>query len=227
MKNDTKILGVDIKKYYTYENARKNIVYRLVNTERNRELLSDIPHMEFMDLSIIFKCLVSQDKSGTVSMLVHNAHTKLWGVTVEKLYQTAKENTQRIEGYGIKSIAEAVHGLMKPKNAEGFIYDGSVTEFLGRMPMYVLSNKKYIGGSACMLYPSLLGDFADAAGSSLYIIPSSIHELLLLPAGNFGGSREEIKSIIKEINNTQMQPEEVLSYSLYCYDREEGRISTC
>lgn len=77
-----------------------------------------------------------------------------------------------------------------------------------------------------MLYPGLIREFADRTGSSLFIIPSSVHELLLLPVEDMKET-EEIRSMIREINDTQVQPDEILSYSLYCYDREEGRIYIC
>ena len=75
-----------------------------------------------------------------------------------------------------------------------------------------------------MLYPNLISNFSDAVRSSLYIIPSSIHELLLLPVEDDKDS-EEIKGMIREINDTQVQPEEILSYSLYYYNRKERKIT--
>lgn len=74
-----------------------------------------------------------------------------------------------------------------------------------------------------MLYPDLMKDFSDTIGSSFYIIPSSVHECLLLPPKEDvqGG---EIRNMIKEINDTQVSIEERLSYSLYYYDKDEGRI---
>ena len=89
--------------------------------------------------------------------------------------------------------------------------------------MYVLSNKSRVEGAACMLYPNLIQDFAEAIQSSFYIIPSSIHELLLLPTKHFEES-QEVTSMIQEINDTQVSVEEILSYSLYLYDREEQKI---
>lgn len=79
-------LTVDMRQFLDYERIRKNIVYRLINTERNHELLEDIPHIKFMDMSIIFRCLISQDSLSTASILVHNAHLKLWDVSVDNLY---------------------------------------------------------------------------------------------------------------------------------------------
>ena len=75
-----------------------------------------------------------------------------------------------------------------------------------------------------MLYPDIMRDIADIIDSSFFMIPSSVHELLILPAETLEGW-EKVKNMLKEINDTQVEPEEILSYSLYYYDREEGKIS--
>ncbi len=77
-----------------------------------------------------------------------------------------------------------------------------------------------------MLYPNLFRNFADVIGSSFYIIPSSIHELLLLPDESMEEDKEFI-DMIKLINDTQVVPEEILSYSLYYYDKEEDKVFIC
>lgn len=215
--------SVDMRYFLNYESVKQSIVYKLVNTEKNKTLLEDIPHIEFLDLSIVFQCLIAQEDLGTASILIHNVHMKLWDISVEELYREAKENTQRLQGYEIKSMTEVLCEIMKAENLEEFDYEECRQELSDSVPMYVLSNKSRVEGAACMLYPNLIQDFADAIGSSFYIIPSSIHELLLLPAKEDKESRE-IKSMICEINDTQVSTEEILSYSLYFYDREEGKI---
>ena len=214
---------VDIQQYLIYENIRKNVVYRLVNTESNRDLLEDIPHLEFLDLSIIFRCTVAQEDIGPASILIHNVHMKLWDITIQELYQDAVMNTPRLEEYEIKSMTEVMREIMTEENSDGSDQDACMEEFSDSMPLYVLSNKNRIEGAGCMLYPDLMKDFSDTIGSSFYIIPSSVHECLLLPPKEDvqGG---EIKNMIKEINDTQVSIEERLSYSLYYYDKDEGRI---
>lgn len=214
---------VDIQQYLIYENIRKNVVYRLVNTESNRDLLEDIPHLEFLDLSIIFRCTVAQEDIGPASILIHNVHMKLWDITIQELYQDAVMNTPRLEEYEIKSMTEVMREIMTEENSDGSGQDAYMEEFSDSVPLYVLSNKNRIEGSGCMLYPDLMKDFSDTIGSSFYIIPSSVHECLLLPPKEDvqGG---EIRNMIKEINDTQVSIEERLSYSLYYYDKDEGRI---
>lgn len=215
--------SVDMRYFLNYDSVKQHIVYKLVNTEKNKELLEDIPHIEFLDLSIVFQCMVAQEEIGTASILIHNVHLKLWDVTAEVLYQAAKENTQKLLQYEIKSMTEVLCEILEEEDPEGFNYDECAKEFSDSVPMYVLSNKSRVEGAACMLYPNLIRDFAQAIGSSFYIIPSSVHELLLLPAGQDDESAE-IKDMIKDINDTQVSTEEILSYSLYFYDREKGKI---
>ena len=79
-------------------------------------------------------------------------------------------------------------------------------EMSDSVPMYVLTNKQKVNGASCMLYPDLIRQFSDRIGKNLFIIPSSVHELLLF--------------------DTQVRVEEILSYSLYFYDRQTGEIIT-
>lgn len=215
--------SVDMRYFLNYESVKERIIYKLVNTEKNKELLEDVPHIEFLDLSIIFQCLVSQEDLGRASILIHNVHLKLWEVSVDALYQAAKENTQRLQGYEIKGITEVLQEIMCAEEVENIVDEDCMSAFSGSVPMYVLSNKNRVEGAACMLYPNLIQDFAKAIQSSFYIIPSSIHELLLLPTEHLEES-QEIKHMIREINDTQVSVEEILSYSLYLYDKEEQRI---
>lgn len=215
--------SVDMRYFLNYESVKERIIYKLVNTEKNKELLEDVPHIEFLDLSIIFQCLVSQEDLGRASILIHNVHLKLWEVSVDALYQAAKENTQRLQGYEIKGITEVLQEIMCAEEVENIVDEDCMSAFSGSVPMYVLSNKNRVEGAACMLYPNLIQDFAKVIQSSFYIIPSSIHELLLLPTEHLEES-QEIKHMIREINDTQVSVEEILSYSLYLYDKEEQRI---
>lgn len=101
--------------------------------------------------------------------------------------------------------------------------DDCTEEISDCIPMFVLSNKSRLEGAACMLYPDVLHDFAERTGSSFYIIPSSIHELLLLSAGHNDESGN-IRSMIREVNDTQVSREEILSYSVYFFDKEQDKV---
>ena len=223
MDNDRKIQYVDMKYFLEYVNVKNNIVYKLIHTKRNRELLEDIPYIEFLDLSIVFQCLISVKESHLETLLIHNVHTKLWGVTVEELYRAAEENTQKLLPHELRNMVDVMEEIMKEEDAEEFNHGDCMAELESTKPLYVLTNKKGIDGAVSMLYPGLLKDFADRIGSGFYIIPSSVHEVLFLPSEN-PEDREELKAMVKEINDTQMEAEEILSYSLYWFDNIKGKI---
>lgn len=215
---------LDIKYFLNYELAQDRIIYKLINTERNREALEDIPHIDFLDLSIVFQCLVADEDYGMASMLIHNAHLKLWNVSVDDLYKAAMENTPKLCGYEVKSIKQVIGEIMRENGIEENEDSECMDEFGEQVPMYVLKNRQGVGGASCILYPCLLKNISERFGSSFYIIPSSIHEQIIVLSDDTQDSGT-IREMIKEINDTQVRDEEVLSYSLYYYDRESDEVS--
>lgn len=96
-------------------------------------------------------------------------------------------------------------------------------EVFCKIPMRVLTNSKRVHGAACILYPGVLDEVAQETGGSFFILPSSVHEVIILPdAGN--GDGERLKEIIRMVNTTQVAPEEVLSDTLYRYDTAEKMV---
>lgn len=218
---------VDMRYFLNYESVKGSIVYKLINTDKNRELLADLPHMEFLDLSIVFQCVVENKEIGTATILIHNAHLKLWGVSVEELYKEAVKNTPRLREYELKNMKEMLSEAMQEKvSGESIDRDDYMGGLEYSIPMYVLSNRRRIDGAACILYPFLLRDFSKTIGGSFYIIPSSVHEVLLLPTDNTDNCGE-IREMIREVNDTQVMEEEILSYSLYYYDAEVDEVRVC
>ena len=209
--------SIDMRQFLDYDIVKHRIVYKLINTEQNQELLRDVPHIAFHDLSIVFQFLIMEESFGNATILIHNAHLKLWNVSVTELYKVARQNTPVLSKYEIKSMSEVLCELSCCDGAD------SIGEERAQLPLYVLSNRSRVHGAACMLYPDLLKDFAEAMGQDIYIIPSSVHEVLLLPTD----SRQEaayIKEMVQEVNDTQVNMEELLSYSVYFYARKEGKV---
>lgn len=208
--------SIDMKFFLNYDIVKTRIIFKLVNTEKNHELLQDIPHIPFHDLSIVFQCLVSEERFGNASILIHNVHMQLWRVNARELYERALENTPRLQGYELtdmRSVLEEMKQLGGERAEE-------IEEIEQEIPMYVLSNRTRIHGAACILYPDILKDFAYVVGKDLYVLPSSVHEVILLPADGTQDSGQ-LEEMVREINRTQVEEEEVLSDSVYYYRRKD------
>ena len=211
--------NIDISFFTDYEQVKKRIVFKLINYEQNRQLLEKIPHIRLLDLAIIFNCLVEADATGNATILIYNNHLSLWNVTRDDLYQLAMKNTPKLLTYELRDMSDVLIELMA-----GVPCNSMNEELEYMVPMYVLSNKSKLNGSGCILYHNLLHNLCEKLECDLYILPSSIHEVILLPAYDHD-SYDELTSMVKEVNSTQLSREEVLSDHVYYYSRETGQIS--
>lgn len=211
--------GAKLDWLLNFDHVKDKLVCTLINTEANEELLKDRPHLAFLDLSIVFKCIIGQDGDATIQMPVYNTHMRVWDVTLEELYDIAMENTPKLLEYEVEDIQTIVKELMQVPCAK----EDNEPLGIDDISMYVLSNKARVDGAACILYPQLLSDIANKFHSNYYVIPSSIHEVLLVPAEDYEYA-EDIKQMIREVNDAEVDVTERLSYSLYYYDSVVGSL---
>ncbi len=225
----------ELTHFYDYEAVRKKILYKLVNAEKNRELLNEIPHVFYLDLAIVFYYDCSNELFGSAAVLIRNSHLKMWGIGTETIYQDAVVNTPEKNPFEIRTMESLMKELFATdirteleKNhisfSEKWIEEMAVQMLKSEMPedrrtpMYVLTNVGKLHGAACILYQQLLENFAKKVNDNLYILPSSIHEIIMIPA-SFAGKAADLREMVEEINATQVEEEEVLSDSIYFFDR--------
>lgn len=231
--------SINLSDFAVYEKARKQLAFKVINYEKNWELLKEVPHKVFCNLAIVFYYVVSQSPfDGKASILIHLSHLKNWGISEEELYRDAMKNAPLILPPQIENIEDVMIGLLekgiseeenrKEENNER----ESINIFLGRLhaekqkeriPLYVLSNNKKILGAACMLYPGVLQKFAEIVNCNLYVLPSSVHEVILLPEDeNVSGA--SLLAMVTEINRTQVEESEVLADSVYYYNKNTDKL---
>lgn len=212
--------GMDMDFFRTFGKVRDRICYRLIGRKGNEELLEDIPHIEFLDLAVCFYYAYQGEKLGDGTILIHNSHMEMWDTSTEELSALAELNTQRLFPWECRGMEEVLEEMTGSGDTDG---TENPMETPCQVPMKILTNSKRTDGAVCILYPGVLDGIAQKTGSNLFILPSSIHEVILLPDMGSEDS-EELKKMIREVNSTQVAPEEVLSDTLYRYDRAEKRV---
>ena len=210
--------NIDVTFFTDYNKVKSLIVFKLVNFERNRELLEDIPHFRFLDLAVVFNCLLESHSSGNATILIHNHHLQFWGVTRDDLYALALLNTPKLLKYDLRNMSDILKELLVESDCD------NLSSKEAACPMYVLSNQCKLNGSVCILYQNLLKDFAQRLDSDLYILPSSVHEVLIIPACE-NDSYHALSDMVKEVNATQLAREEILSDHVYYFSRETCQLS--
>lgn len=205
----------------TAEYMQKNLICCIINYQKNQDLLQEIPHIRLFDLAIFFKLLVYQheDGIGTVRFTAEYQKTFFEGSAVSSasaqlhfLYQLALTNTKRLFPARFVALSDMMEGMLNGMEPTSISF--SNPSGIAEAPLYVLTNTKGIGGAACILYPELLNKVQQYLHSDFYIIPSSIHEVLIMPV-NSKLQHEQLNAMIREINLTQVPVEDVLSDTAY------------
>ncbi len=217
------LTNIDTTFFTCLEHVRPRIVYKLVYFEKNRELLNEIPHFPYLDLAIVFYCLVPEMPYENASILIYNHHLAYWDISKDTLLSFARKNTPLLLPECCSSLAELIRPALSFCSAE----EQSLTEEIlegETIPMYVLTNNQQYFGAACILYPGALHHISERLNDDLYILPSSIHEIILIPA-SISEAPRELARIVQDINLTEVAPDEVLSDSVYFYHKELDTVT--
>jgi len=220
---DSLDIRIDMEFFRTFALVKDRICYRLVGRKGNEELLEDVPYVEFLDLALCFYYAFQGKTLGEGSILVHNSHMEMWGTTTAELVKLAVCNTPRLFPWDCSSLEEVLEEEAGIRISREAGEEPGTGDFQQAVSMKVLSNVKRVQGAVCMLYPGVLESIASKEQKSLYILPSSIHEVILLTDTGRGNAKE-LREMVADVNRTQVAPEEVLSDSLYYYDINEKRV---
>lgn len=195
---------------YSWEQIRSRIRIRLVRLKGNEEFLKNRPYKEVLDMTMIF---VAALQKGEEDAAVHISlqHMRAWEIDTEELYRAAMENLEKEEF----SLTEL-----------GFYLSQMTGEDLqGGPDLYALTTENRMYGARAMFRKDMLKEVAAKKGSNLFILPSSIHEVLLLPESD-GYHAEGLAAMVSTINHDPdiVRSEDVLTDSVYYYDRESGEV---
>lgn len=205
--------------YADFPKVRDHLACRLINRDRNRELLKRIPHRPFLDLEMIVYYSFEDSNLGIGTILVYESHRKAWRVTEEELFETARENTLRLHPEEFLSM----EGILEKYRSCGIIQKEDEDAGMAR-PMYVLTNRDNYFGASGLLFDSVLQKIARELDDDFWILPSSVHECIVVPAG-LSLVQDDLKLMVREINRTEVAPEDYLSDEVYYYQSKIHKLS--
>lgn len=229
--------------FLNYEKLKNYLVYRVINKEKNRELLKDVPYRELQDLAIVCHCLIENEEIGTGSILIHHHHLKSWKIEEEQLFLDASENSPRLEPYRVHKMSTLVKEILAetvekkveeicqeyPQNKEELLENTleQMAEEMeeGQIPMYVLTNTRRYYGAASLFYKDVMEKISEIFNNDYYVLPSSVHEVILLEKTE-DIRPQVINEMIREVNRTQVEEEEWLGDHAYLYSRATKQLQS-
>lgn len=192
--------------------AKKSLFVKLVNTERNESLVEQSISKEFLDLSAVVRVVLKMDKEGMASMTLSKRDAEILGMTEEEIYAAALANTLRLFPPKLMNLGRYVEMSI---GAEIPLGEDEVTT-------YILTNQKEVDGAIYFMSPEVVGAIAEALEDDLYILPSSVNEVLLVRASELEDGVDELKEMVRDANETVVAEKDILSYNVYHYDKEHG-----
>jgi hypothetical protein len=206
----------DVDSLTDYEKVKGNLRLKLVNYKKNEEWLDDVVFIPFLDLAgvVVVNVKIGKGKVGTIT--VTKSHMVEWGKSEEDILHDAMENMK--DDYIITPMEE----ILKEQLEELGIAD--IAE-LAELSMYVLYNRQRLFGAGLVMVPNVMREAAELMGcDNIVIIPSSVHETMLIPCEEGQTDFNELKRIIGEVNQNSLEEEEILSDHPYLYSREQDKI---
>lgn len=197
-----------------WETVRDKLRIQVINREWNEEILHDIPYQNFCDLAIVCRILFRDHEQSRASCLVRYSMLEYWGITEAQLWEKAFVNFRR-ETYTIQNLRDILAKVMPAFDEEEDQKDP--------LDLYVLTNKENIHGSAGILRTDLLEEFSKKVNADLYILPSSLHEVILLPASS-QVDLKELRNMVRSVNGECVDPEERLSDAVYWFSKTKKRV---
>ena len=204
-----------------YASCQHRIIYRLVSKERNLFLLKDMPYIPFLDMAITFHLVVSIDDSCMQSLKITRELQQRWGVSVEQLLKLAKRNTPELLPARVCELSQLMKCYINTREFKLEQEEDLTNE--EKIDMIVVSNELGINGAAVVLYDGVIEQIANEYDSDLYLLPSSIHEMIVVPAGE-EDLHETFSSMVNNINQRYVDEDEVLSDRVYIYRQEEKKF---
>ena len=151
------------------------------------------------------------------SIRVTHDHVKMWKVDEEELFRQTKENMERYDESSLENLQNLL-GEMIGTNETVFNDEEMI-------PMYILTNKEKLNGAVQMMNEGVLKATAEMLGKDIMIIPSSVHEVLLIPSEGHETEADTLRQMVREVNDTQLALNEILSYHVYRYSHQTGKIA--
>lgn len=199
-----------------YEKMKEKLRVRLVSKENNQAYYKKGPYRIHPMGAEVLYMEVERNESGSMSTQVTNDMAESWKIPKAELFQIALENTQNSDEVKFQSMNEVMSEIMTGNAEEDF-----------NSPMYVLTNKDTQYGATVALYPDVLKQVGRQIGSDYYILPSSVHELLILRKKDCDITEKELRSMVREINQSIVEPEEILGNEVFEYRADMDRVKKC
>lgn len=207
-----------------YDSIKDYLTIQVINTKANQQILPQIIHKEMEDLSVICRLefpLLTGDGNGSIK--VTHELMKQWGMNPEEIFRKAVENAVKNQPPVLASMDEVIMEMMGLSFETKNLFQTERVEEVSKDGMYVLSNPMKLNGASVLAYPNLQEQLEAVFPQGCYLLPSSVHEIIVVPK-DCGKTPKELGKTVRQANKTEVESEEILSDRIYEFDKEKRKL---
>jgi hypothetical protein len=198
-----------------YERNRKKLILQIMMLKGNGTVMKSYPGFYLDDLFVICRIKEHNYSSAGTSTAISREMVRRWGITEDRLFEDALTIAPLNEPPVLRKMEDMLQELA----------DSEECVITGESQLYVATVQDRTYGASVMAYPGFLEAAADYINGSYYIIPSSVHEILILPEPYAPGV-DDLETMIVQINEKVVDPAERLSDHVYHFDGKNRRLET-
>lgn len=192
--------------------VKKSVFLKLVNTERNQELLEQAISKEFLDLSAVVRIIIKKNEKGMLTKVLTKKEAEEIGMSEEEIYLFALQNTVRIFPKKIIKLGSFIEkilgGLFLPEEED--------------IEAYILTNEQEVDGAVYLMSSEVMEGISKVLGDNLYILPSSVNEVIIVKESDLEEGIDGLKELVREVNKTLVAEKDILSDHVYHYNKKDG-----
>ncbi len=174
---------------------KEDAILQVINRRHNAEYLKGLPHRDFLDLAVIYRLMMQTEDHQIYSAVIDDRMMRDMGLTEEELFELARRQMKQRMPYHMIPVC---------------------------VPLFAYTNHEYCFGAASILEKAGIRRLARQMQDDLYILPASIHEMMLLPQKAV--SYEMAQAMLLKANLEGTEPQEWLSDKVYEYRRADDQI---
>lgn len=212
-RNSMPTTDLDMDFFFDFSKVADKLFFKVVNYKKNKKKLENVPYRKLLDMAMVPLCRMKNEVLGEGVITIDNDHLKSWEISEDELWENIGEHAGSVAPPKVTGLVNYLEHMAGQRFEMGPLWD-----------IRVVTNMSGNLGASAAFYPGVLDELADDMESDLYIIPSSVHETLVIPDQELEMDVESLKDMIHEVNSTTVSEEEVLSDNLYRYDRESGKL---
>lgn len=209
----------NISKLINNTNSMKDkIYYTIVGYDSNKERLQNIPHKVVNDMAFTYRLSVENIGDSVTSAVISNDLMKNLNLDLDTLHKLAIENTPKLFPAEFMTMNDIIKSMMGVEEWEDM---NSLFDVSEGPQLYILTNINKMNGAGVLFYPGQMDDIKKQLNRDFYVLPSSIHEVIIVPKTEEITSYNELQDMVQEVNITGVSQDEILTGNVYFYDGHE------